>query len=366
MRNKSGYYISKNKIIYVQGTVDGKFIRKSTGKKATKDNLNYIKKFYYEVLLKLTVKKVKKVSLKTYGIKILENTSIRRGKNQQKDILSKFHNHILPTFKNFALNDIKTSDVEYWQNLLLKKLSSSSVKKCREILNLIFRKALADDLVNKNYVELADNIQVVNAKKEPYTEAELRLLLEHSTDWFHIYLVLVTSTGLRVGEALGLKWEDIDLNNNFIDLKRSISKGQIIDETSLTNKTKNHQRLIPLDSTAVKKLAKYHQNKPSNECVFVNKHGSHFTDGRNVNKYYWKPLLAKLNIKDRTMYALRHSFVTIMKNHGASDMWLKSVIGHKQSSKVMDDVYFTFNNEHHKISNTNNFFNHIEKENKVI
>ncbi len=187
-------------------------------------------------------------------------------------------------------------------------------------------------------------------------------MLEHSSGWFKTYLILVSSSGLRVGEALGLQWEDLDLNNGFIDLKRSISKGTITDETSTTNKTKNHQRIIPLDTTTIKELANYCLNKPNDTWLFVTKYNKPFYDGRNINKYYWKPLLAKLNIKDRTMYALRHSFVTIMKNNGASDSWLKSVIGHKQSSKVMDDVYFTFDSKKLKITNSNNFFSHINKE----
>jgi integrase len=361
MRNKDGYYINKYNVIYVQGTVDGIFYRKSTKKKATKDNLHYVKKNCRDVLLKLIDKeKVVKTSLESFGTLVIENSSNKRSLNQQRDVLSKFNNHILPTFKNFALTDIKVTDIENWQIKLLDKLSSSTVKKCREILNLILKKALADDIIVKDYAALADNIQVSSQRKEPYTEHELRLLIEHSTGWFNMYLVLVASSGLRPGEALGLQWEDIDLNNGFIDLKRSISKGKIIDETSLTNKTKNHQRIIPLDNTTRKELVKYYQDRPNDTWLFVNKHNTYFADGRSVNKYYWKPLLLKLNIKDKTMYALRHSFVTIMKNAGATDSWLKSVIGHKQSSKVMDDVYFTFNNEKHKIGNSNNFFSHIE------
>ncbi len=222
-RNKEGYFINKFNIIYVQGTVDGIYYRKSTKKKATKDNINYIKKNHYDVLLKLIDKNktTTKTDIESFGRLVIENTAIKRSLNQQRDTLAKFNNHILPTFKNFSLNDIRVSDIESWQNRLLLKLSSGTVKKCREILNLIFKKALADDLISKNYSELADNIQVTNAKKEPYTEDELRLLFKHSTNWFNTYLVLVASSGLRVGEALGLKWEDFDLTNNYIDLKRS-------------------------------------------------------------------------------------------------------------------------------------------------
>jgi integrase len=367
MRNKEGYYINNFEIIYVQGTVDGIFYRKSTKKKATTDNIRYVKKNHRDVLLKLIDKKqTVKTSLKDYGLMIINNTSTKRSINQQRDTLGKFTNHILPTFKNFALTDIKASDVEYWQNQLLKTLSTSSVKKCREILNLILKKATADDIVTKNYVELADNIQVISEKKIPYTEHELRLLLEHSTGWFHTYLILVSSSGIRVGEALGLQWEDIDFNNCYIDLKRSISKGIVVDETSTTNKTKNHKRLIPLDKTIMKELISHFKNRTNDVWVFVNKYNEPFYDGRTINKYYWKPLLVKLHIKDNTMYALRHTFVTIMKNNGATDSWLKSVIGHKQSSKVMDDSYYTFDTNSHKISNANNFFHYIDKKDKVV
>jgi len=366
MRNKEGYYINDFDVIYVQGTVEEKFYRKSTKKKATKDNIRWIKKNHRDVLLKLIDKKtVKKTTLKEFGILVIENSSNKRSQNQQRDTLAKFNNHILPTFKNFALIDIRVSDIEYWQLKLLEKLSSSSVKKCREILNLVFKKALADDLISKDYCSLADNIQVSTQKQEPYTEHELRLLLEHSSGLMHTYLVLVASTGLRVGEAIGLKWEDIDLNNGFIDLKRSISKGKIVDETSLTNKTKNHQRIIPLDKTTIKVINNYRlQNENINsEWIFTNKYNSHFYDGANINKYYWKPLLAELNIQDRSMYALRHTWVSIMKNNGTNDNWLKAVGGWSQSSKVMDENYYTF--AFNKANSTNNFFSHIEIE-KVI
>ena len=367
MRNKNGYYVSENGIIYVQGTVDGKYYRKSTFKKATKDNIRWAKKHCYEDLLKLISKKdiTKTTSLEEFGKMIIENSANKRSAAQQRDTLGKFNNHILPTFQNFSLEDIKVSDVEHWQNKLLEKLSTSSVKKCREILSLIFKKAVADDLVVKNYVELADNIRVVTKKRIPYTEHELRLIIEHSYEWFHIYLVLVASSGLRLGEAIGLQWDDIDLNNGFIDLKRSISKGVIVDETSLTNKTKNHQRIIPLDRATVRVLAQYHMKRPDSFWVFVNKYDEPFYDAANINRHHWKPLLAELNIKDKTMYALRHSWVSVMKNNGVSDSWLKAVGGWKQSSKVMDDMYYTFN-EQKLIQSSNNYFHYIEDEKASI
>jgi integrase len=373
LKNKKTGKIEAGNVIYVLGTIDGIFYRRSTKKKVNSINIAWIKKNARDVLLKLIAKEeihnkpIKLNDLESFGTMVLETTARgRRSANSQKCKLGNFKNHILPYFENYGLCDIKTTDVEVWQNKLLEKYSTSTVKKCRDILNLIFKKAQADDLVNKNYVEFADNVAVKSKKKVPYTKEELRLMVEHSTGWFKLYLTLVFSTGLRIGEAIGLQWEDIDLNNGFIDLKRSISKGVIVDATDETNKTKNHQRIIPLDNTLKKELANYFMDRPDDTWVFVNKYGNHFGDSKTLNVYYWKPLLAKLDIEDRTMYATRHTFVTLMKNNGADTAWLKSVIGHKQSSTVLDDVYFTHKSSAKDIKLANNFFHIISADSEKV
>lgn len=369
-KNKDTNIWEAGNVIYVIGTVDGISYRKSTKKAATRLNIAWIKKNARDVLLKLIDKEKpeKKTDLKGFGLMVLETTARdKRNNSTQKCKVGNFNNHILPYFKNYSLNDIKTTDIEIWQNKLLQTKSSSTVKKCRDILSLIFKKAQADDLVAKNYVDFADNITVVSKKRIPYTKEELRLMIEHSSGWFKVFLTLVFSTGLRTGEAIGLQWEDIDFNNGFIDLKRSITKSVISDETDTTNKTKNHSRIIPLDNTLRDELMKYYKDKANDTWVFVNKDNTYFSDSKSINKYYWKPLLAKLEIEDRDLYTTRHTYATIMKNNGADESWLKSVLGHKQSSTVLNDVYFTHESSKEDIEMANNFFYIVnEKEAKIL
>lgn len=391
MRSK-GWVIPKKKnketgawedgnIIYVLGTVDGKSYRKSTGKEATKINIAWIKKNARDVLLKLIDKEkpTKKIDLESFGMMVLETT--KRGKrniNSQKSKIGNFKNHVLPYFKNYSLNDIKTTDIEIWQNKLLETYSSSTVRKCREILGLILKKALADDIITKNYVDFADNIEATHEKKEPYTEAELLLLISNSSGWFKVFLTLVFSTGLRTGEAIGLMWDDIDFTNGFIYLERSVSQGRVtnndgntdiaafikngmtVKENNNTNKSKNHRRAIPMDDTFKKVLSEYKINRPHEEWLFVSNWDRCFFDSKSINKYYWKPLVAKLNIKDRTLYATRHTYATIMRNNGADKSLVKSILGHKQSSTILDDVYHTYKSSNEDIKVANNFFNFVE------
>lgn len=390
IKNKTTGKLEAGNTIYVLGTVDGKFYRKSTGKEATKINIAWIEKNARDVLLKIIDKetsKKTKVSLEEYGIKVIEATGRSRALNTQKEKIGYLRNHIVPYFKKrglLFLDDIKTTEIELWQNQLLREKSSSTVKKCKDTLSLIMNKAVADDIISKNYVAYADSVAVVTTKRVPYTNGEVTTLLKESDGMFKVFLYFIFSTGVRTGEALGLMWEDIDFENGFVDLQRSISKSRVttkegnctIEEFvnngykikifNNTNKTKNHNRIIPLDSTTKEILLAHYKNRTQDAWVFTNKYNSCFADSSSINKYYWKPLLAKTKIEDKDLYTSRHTYVSIMKNNGADEAWLKSVGGWAQSSKVLNDVYYTHESSLKDIERANNFFYNLTKKKEVV
>ncbi|MBT5491432.1 tyrosine-type recombinase/integrase [bacterium] len=96
----------------------------------------------------------------------------------------------------------------------------------------------------------------------------------------------------------------------------------------------------------------------------VNKYGKPYSDSKSINKYYWKPLLFELNIEDRDLYTTRHTYATIMRNNGADKSLVKAILGHKQSSNVLDDVYHHYEHNHKQIKTANNFFHFVNKDDK--
>lgn len=390
IRDRKTGKLKEGNIIYVLGTVDGKFYRKSTGKEANKINIAWIKKNHRDVLLKLIDKKEEKpqrVKLEEYGSMVIEATSRLRNVESQKEKKGFFKNHIMPYFekrKIYFIDEIKTTDIEIWQNELLKNKSTSTVKKCKDTLSLIFNKAVADDIINKNYVALSDRIEMKTTKRVPYTEGEVTALLKESNGFFKVFLYLVFSTGMRTGEAIGLMWDDIDLENGFIDLKRSVTKGRVTEKDgncsllefirndykivkfNNTNKTKNHTRIIPLDKTTNEILKNFKKERTQDIWVFTNKYNLCFNDSRTINRYYWKPLLAKTRIEDKDLYTARHTYVSIMKNNGANESWLKAIGGWTQSSRVLNDFYFTYQSNSEDIKRANNFFEFVKKGEKTM
>ncbi|WP_458701340.1 tyrosine-type recombinase/integrase [Sulfurospirillum sp. 1307] len=351
MQNKktTGYFI-RNNYIHVHGTIDGKRYRRSTKKKATKLNLRWIKQNHREVLLEIidNEKNENKIyfNLEEFSYKVLNLTSKKRDKNTQKDYISKFKRLILPYFAQYDIRDIKVYDIERWQSILLERYSTITVNRVRNIFKIILNKAESYELINKNPINFAEKISVKYKKEEPYNIEEIKKILNNSQGWLKVFLSLAFTSGLRVGELIGLKWEDIDFNRNLIYLKRSISKGTIKYNTY----TKNHNRIIIVPDFVIKLLYNLKLNN-NYEWIFVSRLGKPFSDGKAILERHFKPLLKKIGVKYKKLKVTRHSYVTFMRNQGVSIDLLTEIVGH--SKNISDKHYYTptINEEKVKIIN---------------
>ncbi len=379
MQRGKGWFVNNYDVIYVQGTVDGEFYRKSTRKKNTANNLKWINKNHRDVLLKIIAKeKEAEGNTKTkdsnyfidFGLEVIELSSYERNEQGQKDLLGKLNNHIKPYFKNFKLSDLKPLDIDRWQVQLLETHSTGTVKKCRDLISKIMQTAVDNDLVPKNPCNTAKKISVVHEKTVCYTEDEVKKIIENSDGWFKIFLLIAFSTGLRVGEIMALKWQDIKFEENYIYLNRSITKG-VITEAKDTRETqrgkiKNHERYVDLIPDVVKVLENYYLDRKHDEWLFVNKYGDHFAESKSIVKYHFKPLLEKINVPYKQLKATRHSFISMMVNNGFEKVWVKEQVGHTQGSTVLDKHYFTYQRDSKRLTAVNNFFNFSKAKKKVL
>jgi len=363
MQNGS-YYVS-NGIIYVQATIDKKRIKRSTGKKATSINLRWIKKNYRDVLQNFVVKEKKpsnsKISLKEFGFQVLELGSHKRDETVQRDYIAAFKNHILTYFKNYDINQIKSLDIEIWQKYLLTKMSSRTADRCRMILNMIIKKAYANDLTDKNYGDLAEKIYIEYKKQEPYTVEEMVKMLKLSDGMLKIYLHVAFLTGMRVGELLALKFTDIDYKRSIIYLQRSLSKGKIKEAKAKSSGKiiKNHCRIIIIPPFLSKMISEWQTVSPSKEWLFVSKRTKNpFYESRTVANYL-KSFLNKINVKYKTLKPTRHTFISILRSEGVDKSFIQDLVGHTQNSDVTDKHYTTLHITQAKIDAVNNVLKNI-------
>ena len=342
--NGKGWFVSDDNIIYVQGTIPGyPFRRKSTKMEATPRNIKYVTLHHRSLLEDLVKGKTQTAeSFEHFGREVIaqgaKTKGIKggRGVHSQAEAVAKYEQKILPYFREYRIEDIRVSHIEAWQRRLLTKYSTSTVNKCRVLLGQIMRKAVANDIIQKNPVDFAVKLEIVYKKRIGYTIKEAVRMMTQSAGLLQIYLYLAFTTGLRSGEILGLRWEDIYWEYGVLVLNRSVTKGIL---TIGSSGKKNHDRVIPLFPEVVETLKawKAQSNSP---WIIANKQGGHYHETKSLIKWSFKPLLKELGIEYRGLYVTRHTWSSIMKNLGVDDDLTSTVAGN--SMRVREAHYNTF------------------------
>jgi integrase len=185
-------------------------------------------------------------------------------------------NHIYPAIGEMPLDRITKQDIK---NLLIQKKGQgytiSTINLIKAYTSSIFEYALGDDeIIESNPVRnLGKRTQELlkngNDKKEinPYNREELIQLLDtvqqHLPEHYPLFLLLAR-TGMRAGEALGLKWEDFDFNSRFIEVNRQYSKGKVT--TPKNGKSRRVDMSLQLAETLK-------EHPMISENVFINTNG---------------------------------------------------------------------------------------------
>lgn len=327
-----GYKIRGNKL-YVHGTVNGKFYRLSTGKEATALNIKWIKKNHRDVLLKLVDQEKPKQTdmFVVYAEHSMSSNAYAIKQSTNDNYKYMFAKHIFPYFKVYRLDEIKASDIRAWQTKLLTTLKPQSAKNIRNFLSKILEDARMDELIDKNPIKLVKPPKVTqDGEIIPFSMEEVKMLIDEALPWMKSFLTVAFFTGMRTGELLSLKYEDIDFNAKKILVRRSMSRGRI--GSTKTGKTRSIDMLnVVHDALKVK----FRENGLKSEYIFTNRKGSPYAVASAVYTTYWKPLLKRCGMAYKVMYNTRHTFATLMLLNGEDVLWVSKMLGHANISTTM-------------------------------
>jgi len=326
--NKTGLFV-RNNTIYVQGSINGKFYRKSTKKPATKANLAWVKRNAHDVLLKLVGKPSdpnKEILFEDFAKISLEASAANRKESTNKKYIGDYERHILPYFKGWKLHEIRSMDLKHWQSKLLKSgLSGKYVMNIRNVFRGILQDAFIDEIIERNPFDRVKSPKILKPEIYPFSLEEVELLLNTASGWFKNYLTTAFFTGMRIGELLALKWEDVNWHERDIRIARAVSRGMIS-----TPKTENSVREVDMLEIVEKALKEqYKLTGLQNGFIFLNQYGDNFTQYEKLVRYHWKPLLRTCGINYRVLYQTRHTFASIMLQQGEEIPWVSAMMGHK-------------------------------------
>jgi integrase len=153
--------------------------------------------------------------------------------------------HILPFFGSLRIDEIALPHVrEFVKMLLTKKLAPGSVRHAVALVKEMFKHAVQWGYLDTNPAQYVERPRVEVEEMEILTPPEIRRLLDAADEPVRTLLLCAVLTGMRRGELLGLKWEDVDLEGSRIHVRRSLWRGKLI-----TPKSRRSRRAIDMAPT---------------------------------------------------------------------------------------------------------------------
>lgn len=219
----------------------------------------------------------------------------------------------LSRYKNVKVVDLRTAHLQSVINACRKaNLSRSTMEKIRVTAVLLFKYAIENDIVNKNYAEFIKLPKAEKTEKERFTDLEIQQLLKAApgNEWVGTVLILIY-TGMRISEMLSLTKFNVDMENGIIT-------GGIKTEAG-----KN--RVIPIHP----KIMRYvrHWYDKDGEALICDNRGKRLLPKRYREKLYY-PALKTAGVRQLTPHACRHTFGSMMADAGVDPVHIQKIIGH--------------------------------------
>ena len=215
-------------------------------------------------------------------------------------------------FKHISnIADMSITDIhfQHLQNVIdsmhVKGLSYSSCKKVRTVLNQLFNYAIIKDYPITNYalhLNLGPNVPTI--KRRVFTRQQINKLWAIDTSYSRMILILLY-TGLRIGELLNLRRQDINRRSSYLIIRHAKTKA-------------GEGRIIPI----------HHRIMPLIEQIYCGVDDCLFTISYTTFRKHFQDIMKQLNCK-HTIHDTRHTFTSLLDSV-ASPNALRSLLGHKQ------------------------------------
>ena len=249
-------------------------------------------------------------------------------------------NTIEKHFKFFyrkKVNEIEPIHVQTWQLKLAKDYSPNYVRIIQGMLSLAFDRAIILGLAKKNPARMVGNIKSKKVKVDFWTLEEFQKVISllYKGDYYEHYLFicfwLLFTTGLRIGEAAALQWEDIDFESGIISVTKTLYYKSMNEYTFVDPKTSASIRTVVIDKDTIRELKDWMevQKKVLKDCNFVLSYSGIPTSKHTLPRALEK-LAGLAGVHRIKIHALRHSHVALLISMGVNPLIVKDRLGHEK------------------------------------
>jgi integrase len=244
-----------------------------------------------------------------------------------------FRNYLLPTLGSKTLAGLRRQDVQALvDDLLARDLAGSTVRNAIKPLQVIYRRALRDEIVHKSPCDHLELPQATSRRERVASPAEARQLLAALRADDVALWGCALYAGLRQGEIMGLRWSDIDCEHGLIHVRRSIDRRNRIEQKP---KTRAGERRLPL-ARELRRLLEEHREitKRSAGLIFGVTPDTPFTDSavRKRAHVAWRDA----GLTPIGLHECRHTYASLLIAAGVNAKAISTYMGHASIETTFD------------------------------
>ena len=247
-------------------------------------------------------------------------------------------NHILPSFGEMAL--VEEQDVQTFVFRKLNEgLSHKTIKDILIVLKMILRFGVKNQMTEYRQIDIKFPTERDKHSIDILSRSHQKQIMEYIRLHFtfkNLGIYICLSAGMRIGEICALTWDDLDVENGIIHVRKTIQRIYVIEEhrkyTEVildTPKTKNSIREIPMTKNLLKMIRPIKKIVNGNFYVLTNEPKP--TEPRTYRNYY-KQFMQSLGLPLMKFHGLRHSFATRCIESKCDYKTVSVLLGHSNIS----------------------------------
>lgn len=254
--------------------------------------------------------------------------------------------HITPALGKKRLGALTASEVRAFLSTMTAsgKFSPRMVQLAHAVLRNALEQAVREEVIPRNVAKLVRPPAPRYRIGRGLSAEQARKLLEAARDdRFSALYVLALYVGLRRGELLGLRWQDVDLDRGTLEVVQTLQRidGEL---RFVPPKTERSVRTVPLPGVCIRALREHRARQAEERLaagagwtdsglVFATRHGTP-VEPDNLRRS-WHPLRKAIGQPDLRFHDLRHTCVTLLLELGAPPHVVREIVGHSDIQVTM-------------------------------